>query len=97
MKPRKVKATFSDGTVLTRTSVSRIYTHAYLARGRKPDPGPDYGEAYRAIRSWEKSGFSSSADQARRNMDGETAFLRRCADKGWTRDFAEVVPVEVLT
>lgn len=96
MEPRKVTATFSEGTVLTRTSQSRIYTHAYLAKGTKPDPGPQYDEAWRAIRTWEKSGFSSSAEQAARNMDAETAFYRNNIGKGWTRDFAEVVAVEVV-
>jgi hypothetical protein len=85
-------AKFSDGTALLRSTSSRVYTHAYLAHGSRPDPGENYTPEARAIRTWRKSGFSSSAEQARKNMEAETAWYQRNSDK-YTRALAEVVAV----
>jgi hypothetical protein len=89
-KERIVRATFSDGTVLERGSVSRVYTHAYLARGKYPERTGEYA---RPGGEWDTSGFSASAAQAQKNMEAETAWGRRA---GYTRDFAEVVAIEVV-
>lgn len=96
-RARKVKATFSDGTVLTRSSVSRVYTHAYLTHGTHPPRDERWPEHLRVAGTWQLSGFSSSAEQAAKNMEAESAFYRNNIGKGYTRDFAEVVAVEVLS
>jgi len=75
---------------LERGSTSRVYTHAYLAEGHcpiRPDIASDTGR-------WQQSGFSSSEQQARKNMEAETAWIR--GREGYSRDFAEVVAVEVI-
>jgi hypothetical protein len=53
-------ASFSDGTIATRTS-TRPYSHASLFRLVRPN-----GTKY------QRTGFSTSEAQARRNMDRET-------------------------
>jgi hypothetical protein len=79
---RIVKATFSTGDTRARNTVIRTFTHAYLVRLRRPD-----GQTY------ERSGFSVSEDQCRRNMLAETAYVRR---QGYVPIVEEVVPVEVI-
>ena len=67
---------------IKRSTISRTYTRAYLALGTGHWEGKDY--------TWRKTGFSSSAEQARKSMDGELAFTRR---NGHAPSFAEVVAV----
>lgn len=89
---RYVKAVFSDGTVLTRSSVTRIYSHAYLARGAF-DRSPSEVAAWKTAHcEWTKTGFSGSADQAARNMAAETAWMTKRAPAS----FAEVAAVEPI-
>jgi hypothetical protein len=76
------RATFSNGTVLTRSSQNRTYTHAYLMTGK--------------FKSWQdgkmkdtkQSGFSGSADLAHKAMRGEISGYDTL-----TVAFSEVVPV----
>lgn len=86
-KRTKFTATFSDGTVLTRSSDCRVYAAAWLAYGEREDG--KYGKG------WHLQGFSSSQEQARKNMDAETAFVRR--NSGYTTKFSEVAPAEVAS
>jgi hypothetical protein len=58
-KPRKVRATFSNGVVKTRSSHSRVYTHAYQ---------------FITSTGWTQFGFSSSEEQCRRNLAAESAY-----------------------
>lgn len=92
-KERIVHAIFSDGTVIERGSVSRLYTHAYLLRARYV-ASLDWGLGKKGdLVEIEKSGFSSSAAQAERNMKSETAWLCHCQA---TVTLREVVPVQVI-
>lgn len=87
--PRLVKATFSNGHVLERSSVSKVYTHAYLIKGTYG------GEPTRTgATTWGHSGFSSSEEQCLRNMASESAWSRK--RDGSTTTFEEVVAVEVI-
>jgi hypothetical protein len=97
-KERVVRATFSDGTVLERGSITKTYTHAWLCRAwrinTKEDArrwsGHKEGEVYTA----EWSGFSSAAHLADKSMRSDTAWVRR--EPRWTITLQEVVPVEVI-
>lgn len=93
---RYVKATFADGTVLTRSSVTKVYTHAYLVRGWYELSFPYGDHKVGDAVDHTQSGFSGSAEQAKRNMFAETAWVR----KGKTPrevTFEEVVPVVEMT
>ena len=83
MATRFVRATFSNGQVIERGSVSKVYTHAYLVAGTHADS-----------RVWGQSGFSTSEDQCRRNMAAESAWSRK--QPGAEVIHQEVVPVEVI-
>lgn len=85
-KERIVRATFSNGIVLERGSVSKVYTHAYLVKGKYGDTGPG--------KTWGGSGFSTSQAQCERNMRGESAWNRK--QPGATVEFEQVVAVEVI-
>lgn len=84
-------ARFSNGREIKRSTANRTYTHAYLAHGKVPaevmSRYPDH------TGFWEKWGFSASETQCRKNMEAETAYYQR---NGYTRDFAEIAPVEQL-
>lgn len=81
---RKVKATFSSGRTITRGSKDRIYTHAWLYVAKKDG---QLNQAY--------TGFSTSANQARKNAERESAWTRRKGVSGWRVEI-EVVEVEAL-
>lgn len=61
-KRNKYRATFSNGAVKTRSTDSRIYTHAYH---------------YVSFGGHEAFGFSSSEAQCQANMEAESAWSRR--------------------
>ena len=61
-KPRMVRATFSNGVTKTRSSTSRVYTHAYLFISKG-------GSAH--------FGFSASEAQCLTNLEAESAWVRR--------------------
>lgn len=91
-KPTKFTATFSDGTVAKRSSHSRPYTHAYLARGTYVSYFQfEAGE----VKDFVRIGFSTSAEQARKNMIAETAWNVDPKGGKGTRTFAEVVEVVI--
>lgn len=79
-------ARFSNGVEIKRQTQTRTYTHAYLKIveyiGREQRP---------QISS--RQGFSSSEQQAHRNMGAEMAWTKRHTH---TVILAEVVPVELL-
>lgn len=77
------RARFSDGTEIKRSTQRRVYTHAYYCRARRVP----------ADSIWSKYGFSSSPEQAARNMEAESAFVRR--NCGYRLVFSEIVAVEV--
>jgi hypothetical protein len=58
-KPRKVRATFSNGVVKDRSSLSKVYTHAYQ---------------FITGKGWQQFGFSTSEEQCRRNLAAESAY-----------------------
>lgn len=95
-KERKVQATFSDGTVLARGSISRHYTHAWFAKWTYPpewyEARKDRGFSYTGDENWKRGGFSTSADQCRRNMDGELAWATKEGAVFSLREVVEVVP-----
>ena len=85
MNRRKTyRAKFSNGEVVRRQTVTRSYTHAYLAMGEYTDRN---GEQ----QTFKYHGFSTSAAQARKNMESELAWMRR---GGRDVAFSEVVEVE---
>lgn len=85
---RVVRATFSNGHVLERGSISKVYTHAYLVTGK-------YGDtSHNAGKTWGYSGFSTSQDQCERNMRGESAW--NCKQPGATVAHEEVVAVKLI-
>jgi hypothetical protein len=59
------KATFSDGTVLRRSTVSRKYSHAWLAYGSTL-ANPQWP-------TWRMSGFSGTEQLARKQAAGPWA------------------------
>ena len=76
-KERIVRATFSDGSVIERGSISKVYTHAYLFRGWRLATKEDerrWGRKEGDRIDTDKDGFSTSAEQAERNMRAEMAW-----------------------
>lgn len=93
-KERVVRATFSNGRVIERGSMSKVYTHAWLAEGTYPANDGSRGWAPREAGTWEKAGFSTSPAQAARNMESEIAGYRR--DPAYTVTLTDVRAVEVI-
>ena len=92
---RLVRATFSNGAVLKRRSVTKVYTHAYLIKGVYGENAKGWGGSSIELGTiWGHSGFSTSEEQCRRNMSGESAWARK--QPGTAVTFEEVVAVEVL-
>lgn len=87
MTPREriVRAIFSNGEVLERGSVSKVYSHAYLFSVRSRETGS----------VWSKSGFSTSGTQCERNLASESAWYRNHPDK-YEMVSAEVVGVVLI-
>lgn len=65
------KATFSDGTVLTRSAASRKYTHAYLSRGKYERINPSY---WPGVGGWRRDGFCGSERLARKALGNRDYF-----------------------
>lgn len=86
MKRKTYIAEFSNGTTIKRQTVNRTYTHAYLKIIELTEPKRDEAKE----RAW--SGFSSSRQQAGKNMESESAWTNRMPHKVI---IAEIVKVEL--
>jgi hypothetical protein len=73
------KATFSNGRIETRSTDSRTYSHCWLVAGIYVSEDPRWNG-----KSWSRSGWSRTADLARKAIGSE------CPADG--RTFAEVAP-----
>lgn len=93
----KFRATFSDGTVLKRTSRDGQYTHAWRVIGQHASlPNP----------SNPITGFASSRELAEKALSATVAAYTKKATRGYFKNrpftpgtihFAEMVPVEVVS
>lgn len=95
-KERVVKATFSNGEVLERGSVSKVYTHAWYACGRFVRP-PDSAFPIKSG-AWNESGFATSLALAEKALRTATSWREKNDPQhtAYTGTFAEAVPVEVI-
>lgn len=78
------KATFSDGTVKTRSTAGRTYTHAYLVRNTLPEGH------WSKLPEWEHTGFSGSERLAQNQVSSLRSGHRNIS-------FAEIAPVVETT
>lgn len=84
-KERIVRAIFSDGQSVDRGSISKVYTHAYRFVYRYLPTNGVSNEV----------GFSSSLDQAERNMRAQSAWARNHPETYQILS-SEVVPVDLI-
>ena len=84
------KAIFEDGTILTRSTDGRTYSHAWMAKGQRAHLNDQWPAG-----SWRSEGFSGSEELARKALAGNDR-----ADplqKHYTTTFRGVAPAVEIT
>ena len=81
------KAIFPDGSILTRSTASRTYSHGWLAKGYH---GP-LNEQWPAG-NWQSDGFSGSEELARKALKAADRF-----DPRYTTNFRGTAPAVEIT